>query len=182
MEEQSSEQAREGERVEIWGGSPLNDPLAWLQGYSEHSVDDKGRIIMPQRFRDLFDRSCVLTQGWGKCLFVFHPTTWQRVQINMARLPLIKEEAVVLQRYIIGTACFVDIDSQGRLAIPAHLREHAQISLPTAETQSIVVIIGAPYRLEIWSKQQWKEMNARLEDAVLFQAAERLNLSLDLVR
>lgn len=168
--------------MEIWEGSPLDDPLAGLQGYSEHSVDDKGRIIMPQRFRDLFDRSCVITQGWGNCLFVFHPTTWQRIQANMARLPITRREAVTLQRYIIGTASVVDIDSQGRLAIPAYLREHARISLPTAETPSMVVIIGAPFRLEIWSKQLWKEMNAQLEDTVLFQAAERLNLTLDLVR
>ncbi len=182
MEEQAPERAPEGQRVEEWGAPPLDNPLATLQGYSEHSVDDKGRIIMPQRFRDLFDRSCVLTQGWGKCLFVFHPTTWQRIQADMARLPMTRPEAVVLQRYIIGTASVVDIDSQGRLAIPAYLREHAQISLPTAETSSMVVIIGAPYRLEIWSKQIWKEMNSQLEDTVLFQAAERLNLTLDLVR
>lgn len=180
MEEKAPERASSGGLVEAPSDSPETDPLALLQGYAEHSVDDKGRIIMPQRFRELFGRSCVITQGWSRSLFVFHPTTWHRIQSRIARLPLTSEEAVRLQRHLIGTAEYVDIDSQGRLAIPANLREFARISLPTSESPSMVVIIGVPYRLEIWSRDRWKEMNAQIEDSAIFQAAAALGVKLEL--
>lgn len=180
MEEQAADSQFEEQLVEAMGSGPEASPLAMLQGYSEHSVDDKGRIIMPQRFRDLFGRVCVITRGWDRSLFVFHPDTWQRIRTHLARYPFINEHAVRLQRFFINTADFVDIDSQGRLAIPAHLRDYARISLPTSESPSIVVIVGAPYRLEIWSKQQWKEVNAQIEDSIIFQAAATLGVKLEL--
>lgn len=180
VEEQAPDKTLNEGQVEALGESSETDPLAVLQGYSEHSVDDKGRIIMPQRFRGLFGRSCVITQGWSRSLFVFHPNTWQRIQSHIARLPLMSEDAVRLQRYLIGTAEYVDIDSQGRLAIPANLREFARISLPTSETPSVVVIIGVPYRLEIWSRDRWKEMNAQIEDSAIFQASATLGVKLEL--
>lgn len=157
-----------------------HDPLAMLQGYSEHSVDDKGRIIMPQRFRNLFGRSCVITRGWNRSLFVFHPNTWQRIKSQLSRLSFTNKDAVLLQKFFVSVASEVDIDSQGRLAIPSHLRNLADIRLPTSETQSTVVIIGAPYRLEIWSKQAWKDTNAELDDQAVFEAATTLNVRLEL--
>lgn len=166
--------------VEATGAVTEPDPLAMLQGYSEHSVDDKGRIIMPQRFRNLFGRSCVITRGWNRSLFVFHLNTWQRIKSQLSQLSFTNKDAVLLQRFFVSVASEVDIDSQGRLAIPSHLRDLADIRLPTAETQSIVVIIGAPYRLEIWSKQVWKETNAEIEDHAVFEAAATLNVKLDL--
>lgn len=178
VEEKAPEKALEPDLVEAQGSA--DDPLAALQGYSEHSVDEKGRVFMPQRFRELFGRSCVITQGWDRSLFVFHPTTWQRVRSRLAQFPFMSEKAVRLQRFFIAPADYVDIDSQGRMAIPAHLREYARIPLPTSETQSMVVIVGAPYRLEIWSKERWKEVNTQIEDSVIFQAAAELNVTLEL--
>jgi MraZ protein len=180
VEEQAPDRVLQERLVEAMGTGPESSPLAMLQGYSEHSVDDKGRIIMPQRFRELFGRACVITQGWDRSLFVFHPATWQKVRSHLAQFPFISEEAVQLQRFFIAPADNVDIDSQGRLAIPAHLREYARISLPTSESPSVVVIVGAPYRLEIWSKQRWKEINAQIEDRALFQAAAALGVKLEL--
>lgn len=180
VEEQAPNREFQEQLVEAMGSGPEASPLALLQGYSEHSVDDKGRIIMPHRFRDLFGRSCVITQGWDRSLFVFHPDTWQRVRAHLARYPFMNQDAVRLQRFFIAPADYVDIDSQGRLAIPAHLREFARISLPTSESPSMVVIVGAPYRLEIWSKQRWKEVNAQIEDASVFQAAATLGVKLEL--
>lgn len=180
VEEQAPNRQFQEQLVEAMGSGPEASPLALLQGYSEHSVDDKGRIIMPQRFRELFGRSCVITQGWDRSLFVFHPDTWQRVRAHLARYPFMNQDAVRLQRFFIAPADYVDIDSQGRLAIPAHLREFARISLPTSESPSMVVIVGAPYRLEIWSKQRWKEVNAQIEDASVFEAAATLGVKLEL--
>ncbi|MGC8785624.1 MAG: division/cell wall cluster transcriptional repressor MraZ [Armatimonadota bacterium] len=180
MEEQAPNKQFEEQLVEAIESGPEASPLALLQGYSEHSVDDKGRIIMPQRFRDLFGRACVITQGWDRSLFVFHPDTWQRIRTHLARYPFMNENAVRLQRFFISPADNVDIDTQGRLAIPAHLREYARINLPTSETPSTVVIVGAPYRLEIWSKQRWKEVNAQIEDSTIFQAAATLGVQLEL--
>ncbi|MCS6831094.1 MAG: division/cell wall cluster transcriptional repressor MraZ [Armatimonadota bacterium] len=166
--------------MEATGSGIEASPLALLQGYSEHSVDDKGRIIMPQRFRELFGRTCVITQGLHGSLFVFHLDTWHRIRAHLARYPFMDENAVRLQRFFISPADSVDIDSQGRLAIPAHLREYARISLPTSESPSTVVIVGAPYRLEIWSKQRWKEVNSQVEDTAIFHAAATLGVKLDL--
>jgi MraZ protein len=180
VEQQVPDNAWDESGVVVPYDTPGTDPLAALQGYSEHSVDDKGRIIMPQRFRDLFGRSCVMTQGWNRSLFVFHPITWQRIRSQLAQLPFMSEEATRLQRFFISPATDVDIDSQGRLSIPAHLREWARISLPNAEKQSVVVIIGAPYRLEIWSKERWQEVNSQIEDGAVFQAAATLGVRLEL--
>ncbi|MCL6476150.1 MAG: division/cell wall cluster transcriptional repressor MraZ [Firmicutes bacterium] len=180
VEEKAPDSTLDENRVEAPEQAPGGEALAALQGYSEHSVDDKGRIIMPQRFRDLFGRSCVMTQGWNRSLFVFHPVTWQRIRSQLAQLPFMSEEAVRLQRFFISPATDVDIDSQGRLAIPAHLRDWARIALPTSETPSVVVIIGAPYRLEVWSKERWKETNSQIEDGAVFQAAATLGVRLEL--
>jgi MraZ protein len=180
VEEQAPDRQFQEQLVEAMASGPEASPLALLQGYSEHSVDDKGRIIMPQRFRELFGRVCVITQGWDRSLFVFHPDTWQQIRTHLARYPFMNENAVRLQRFFISPADDVDIDSQGRLAIPAHLREYARISLPTSESPSTVVIVGAPYRLEIWSKQRWKEVNAQIEDSAIFQAAATLGVQLEL--
>ncbi len=180
MEEQAPDSALIASAVETAGEHPDLSPLAMLQGYSEHSVDDKGRIIMPQRFRDLFGRSCVITRGWDFSLFVFHTDHWQRIKSQLSALPFTSRDAVLLQRFFVGTASEVDIDSQGRLAIPSHLRDLAEIRLPTSETPSIVVIIGAPYRLEIWSKQRWKEATAEIRDEAVFEAAAKLDVKLEL--
>ncbi|MEJ5251215.1 MAG: division/cell wall cluster transcriptional repressor MraZ [Chthonomonadetes bacterium] len=180
VEEQAPDNQVSQPLVEAGTAVAEPDPLAMLQGYSEHSVDDKGRIIMPQRFRELFDRSCVITRGWNRSLFVFHPSTWQRIKSQLSQLSFTNRDAVLLQRFFVSVASEVDIDSQGRLAIPAHLRDLADIRLPTSETQSTVVIIGAPYRLEIWSKQVWKETNAEIEDGAVFAAAATLNVKLEL--
>jgi len=180
VEERSPDSIADEYPVEAPGQAPESEALAALQGYSEHSVDDKGRIIMPQRFRDLFGRSCVMTQSWNRSLFVFHPVTWQRIRSQLAQLPFMSEEAVRLQRFFISPATDIDIDSQGRLAIPAHLRDWARIALPTSETPSVVVIIGAPYRLEIWSRERWKEVNSQVEDGAVFHAAATLGVRLEL--
>ncbi|MGQ9879437.1 MAG: division/cell wall cluster transcriptional repressor MraZ [Armatimonadota bacterium] len=180
MEEQAPDNQVSGYLVEATEAVTDHDPLAMLQGYSEHSVDDKGRIIIPQRFRDLFGRSCVITRGWNQSLFVFHLSTWRRIKSQLPQLTFTNREAVLLQRFFVSVASEVDIDSQGRLAIPSHLRELADIRLPTAETQSIVVIVGAPYRLEIWSKQVWKDTNAQIEDQAVFEAAATLNVKLEM--
>ncbi len=179
-EEQAPNGALDENSVEALGAVTDDDPRAMLQGYSEHSVDDKGRIIMPQRFRELFGRSCVITRGWNHSLFVFHLSTWQRIKSRLSELSFTNRDAVLLQRFFVNVATEVDIDSQGRLAIPSHLRELADIRLPTSETQSTVVIIGAPYRLEIWSKQVWKAANAEIEDQAVFAAAAALDVKLEL--
>lgn len=158
------------------------DQLAMLQGYSEHSVDDKGRIIIPQRFRDIFVRSCVITRGWNRSLFVFHSDTWQRIRSELLQLSFADQDAVRLQSFFIGVASEVDIDSQGRIAIPSHLREFAGISLPTSVTPSIVAVIGVPYRIEIWSKEVWKATSNEISDEAVFAAAKILDTKLRLRR
>jgi MraZ protein len=156
VEERSPDSIADEYPVEAPGQAPESEALAALQGYSEHSVDDKGRIIMPQRFRDLFGRSCVMTQGWNRSLFVFHPVTWQRIRSQLAQLPFMSEEAVRLQRFFISPARISISIRRGVCLFLLTCANGQGLALPTSETPSVVVIIGAPYRLEVWSRERWQ--------------------------
>jgi MraZ protein len=141
-----------------------------FSGEYEHTVDDKGRLIVPARFRPGLAEGLFVTRGLDGCLFVFPPATWRDLSEKMADLSLVQASARLFSRMIYsGTEC--KLDKQGRILLPSPLRAHADI-------ESEVVITGVDSRLEIWSKKRWQEMTTRMEEESSSIAEQLANLGI----
>jgi MraZ protein len=127
-----------------------------FSGEYEHTVDEKGRLIIPAKFRAGLAEGLFVTRGLDGCLFVFPPSAWRVLSEKVANLPLSQASARLFSRMIYsGIEC--KLDRQGRILLSPALREHADI-------ESEVVITGVNSRLEIWSKKRWQEQTTRMEE------------------
>lgn len=123
-----------------------------FMGEYEHAIDDKGRIIIPTKFREQLGEHFVLTLGSDGCLYIYPMQDWEEFAAKLKDLPGTKE-ARQAQRYFLAGAVECEPDKQGRVGIPQRLREHAGI---TKE----VVSVGMLNKIEIWSKEKWDESNS----------------------
>lgn len=127
-----------------------------FSGEYEHTIDDKGRLTIPAKFRAKLAEGLFVTRGLDGCLFVLPPDAWEALSEKVASLPLAQGSARLFSRMIYsGTEC--KLDKQGRILLPPPLREHADID-------SEAVVIGVNSRLEIWSKKRWQELITRMEE------------------
>lgn len=118
-------------------------------GEYRHTLDDKGRLTLPAKFRDKLASGIVVTRGLDRCLFVFTGEVWQRVTDRLnERLSFTKKSARDLSRFFFSGAADIIPDRQGRILIPPFLREYADL-------QDDVIIIGANTRLELWNPERW---------------------------
>ena len=122
-------------------------------GEYQHSIDEKGRLIMPARFREQLGEKFIITRGLDGCLFVYPMEEWQKLATEVQNLPLAKRDARTFTRILFSGATEAECDRQGRVSLPASLREYANI-------QKDVVTIGVSDRIEIWSDQLWQEINS----------------------
>lgn len=118
-------------------------------GTYEHSIDTKGRVIIPAKFRETLGDSFVVTLGLDGCLFVYPEGEWEDFVKQLRELPGSKE-ARKLQRYFMAGAAPCDVDKQGRVLIPSSLREKAGL-------EKDIVFVGVMSKIEIWSKERWDE-------------------------
>lgn len=123
-----------------------------FKGTYQHTIDEKGRVRVPTKFRDDLGESFTVTRGIGQCLFVFPDNEWNSFVDKLRELPLSDKNAQAFLRLLLASACDCAVDKQGRILLPSHLREHAKL-------ESEVVIIGAAARAEIWSKEIWDNYN-----------------------
>lgn len=123
-------------------------------GEYQHSLDNKGRVIIPAKFREIFKENYVekffITRGLDQCLFVFTEETWKAQEKKFRELPFTKGEARKFNRLYFSGASEVICDKQGRILIPDYLKSYGGI-------QEDVVIIGVSDRIEIWAQEKWKE-------------------------
>lgn len=124
-----------------------------LIGEYQHSVDAKGRMIMPAKFREDLGEHFIITRGLDNCLFVYSLEEWEEIAKKLKTLPM--SQARDIQRFFFSGACEVETDNQGRILIPANLREYANLSRD-------VVIAGSYSKVEIWDKQNWQEANSHI--------------------
>jgi len=122
-----------------------------FMGEFDHTLDAKGRIIIPSKFREDLGEEFVITQGLDGCLFVYPNSEWQVFIEKLKTLPGTKE-ARQLQRYFMAGAAACQVDKQGRILIPARLRESAALDKE-------IVFVGVLNKIEIWSKERWEENN-----------------------
>lgn len=124
-------------------------------GEYSHSLDKKGRLIIPSKFREIlserYEDKFIITRGLDTCLFLYPPGEWAELEKKIRELPTISNpSARALKRYFSSGGMECTIDKQGRIMIPANLREHAQINKE-------VVIVGNIEKIEIWAKEKWQE-------------------------
>lgn len=122
-----------------------------FMGEFNHSVDAKGRIIIPSKFREDLGEEFVITLGLDGCLFAYPDKEWSLFVEKLKTLPGTKE-ARQLQRYFMAGAAACETDKQGRILIPAKLRE-------SAELEKDIVFVGVLNKIEIWSKERWDKNN-----------------------
>jgi MraZ protein len=119
-------------------------------GEYEYKIDDKGRVPVPPRFRNALKDGLVLTMGAEKCITAYTVTEWKKLSTSLTGSSLTRSKMRRLNRILFATAFVTKIDGQGRVALPAPLREHAQIA-------DEVAIVGLNTNLEIWNKALWEE-------------------------
>ncbi len=136
-----------------------------------HTVDAKGRLIVPSKFRDQLGDEFVVTKGMDGCLFVYANNDWAAFEEKLAQLPMSNKEARMFTRFFLAGAAQVEVDKQGRILLPAPLREFAQL-------EKDVVLVGVGTRIEIWSKENWESMDADKDMDDIAAAMEGLGLSI----
>ena len=129
-------------------------------GEYRHAVDDKGRVAVPVRFRTELAGGALVSKWIDGCLALHPRTAWDALAARVATLPVTDAGARVFQRYIFGTAFEVELDRQGRLVVPAVLREFAGL-------EGEAVVVGSRDHLELWSPARWADYSARMDDPVM---------------
>jgi len=130
-----------------------------LMGEYNHSLDAKGRVILPADFRNELGESFIITKGLDNCLFIYPQSEWEQLSVKLRQLPLAKTEARAFVRFFFAGARQVELDKQGRFLIPATLREHASL-------KKDAILIGVSNRIEVWSKDEWLKYNEEITPSV----------------
>ena len=123
-----------------------------FRGEYNHTVDTKGRLIIPSKFREKLGDECIVTRGLDGCLFVFPMKEWENYEEKLKQLPMTNKNARSFVRFLTAGATSCEFDKQGRVLIPATLRKFAGI-------EKDVVLAGLLNRIEIWSEEKWNENN-----------------------
>lgn len=123
-------------------------------GEYEHTIDKKGRIIVPSKFRDFLKeydiKKIFVTRGLDKCLFLFTEDEWKAQETKFKSIPFTKSESRKFNRLYFSGAAQVECDTQGRILLPKYLKDFAEI-------RRDIIFIGVSNRMEVWSKEVWQE-------------------------
>jgi MraZ protein len=139
-----------------------------FKGEFEYTLDEKGRVVLPPRFRQPIGERFTLTRGFDGCVAVYPSAEWALVEQKLRAEPLANRQFV---RYLLGSATEAELDRQGRFLVPPTLREYASIHRD-------VVIVGVINKLEVWSKARWTEYlaQAMADEGALIERMKELNL------
>lgn len=129
-----------------------------LLGEYKHSIDSKGRIIIPAKFREKLGEDFIVTRGLDGCLFGYPADEWEKVESKLQKLPMAKKDARKFTRFFYSAATECRIDKQGRVNLP-------QTLIDFAELEKSCYLIGVSNRIEIWSKDNWDSFTEEAEDS-----------------
>ena len=141
-----------------------------FMGEYNHSIDAKGRMIVPSKFREQLDNEFVITKGFDGCLYGYTMEECANIEEKFKTIPLTSKDARKFLRFFFSGAATCEVDKQGRILIPPTLREYAGLDKE-------VVTAGVFSRIEIWSKERWQENNYDDMDEIAEHMAE-LGLSI----
>ena len=136
-----------------------------------HTVDTKGRLIVPSKFREQLGDEFVVTKGMDGCLFVYANDDWNAFEQKLTSLPLINKEARKFARFFLAGAASVEVDKQGRILLPTNMRQFAGL-------EKDVVLVGVGSRIEIWSLENWENMDADSDMDDIAGTMESLGLTI----
>ena len=139
--------------------------MAYLTGYYENFVDEKGRAILPKELKEQMGTDLVLTRGLDDCVFVLTRDSWQDLQMKLSAMPLSKGRRISL--FFNSNKKDVSPDKQGRIQLPIKLREIADI-------KGKAVIIGNGNRVEIWDPDRYAAMEASMDSESIMAAMDEL--------
>jgi MraZ protein len=129
-----------------------------FMGEHYHNIDEKGRLIIPAKFRENLGSTFVVTRGLDTCLFVYPQSEWQKLEEKLKSLPFTKKDARAFTRFFFSGAAESELDKQGRVNIASPLRQYGKL-------QKECVIIGVSNRIEIWSKAEWEPYFEQSEES-----------------
>ncbi|MDF2670288.1 MAG: cell division protein MraZ [Paenibacillus sp.] len=144
-----------------------------FMGEYQHSVDEKGRMIIPAKFRDALGPQFVVTRGLDNCLFVYPKEEWAILEQKLKSLSLMKSDARAFTRFFFSGATECELDKQGRINIPNTLCEYANLDKDC-------VVLGVSNRVEIWSKQVWASYFKQSESSFNEIAEKLVDFNFDL--
>lgn len=124
-----------------------------FMGEYNHTIDAKGRLIIPSKFREILGDAFVVTKGLDGCLFVYDNEEWKRFEEKLRSLPITNKEARQFVRFFLAGATEAEVDKQGRILIPNVLREFAGLAKDVA-------LVGVGSRIEIWSRERFEDTAA----------------------
>ena len=136
-----------------------------------HTVDAKGRLIIPSKFREILGDEFVISKGMDGCLFVYANDDWKAFEEKLTSLPLINKEARQFARFFLAGAAQVEVDKQGRILLPASLRSFANLDKD-------VVLVGVGSRIETWDKEKYEALSADENMDDIANAMEALGLTI----
>ena len=125
-------------------------------GEYAHSLDLKGRMAIPAKFRKGLVSGAIITRGLDRCLFIFSKTEWEKLATKLIDLPLAQANSRAFVRLMMSGAVDVEIDNQGRVLVPEYLRQYAGLS-------KNAVVTGLFNRIEVWDEASWKEYKTKTE-------------------
>ncbi|OWZ84122.1 division/cell wall cluster transcriptional repressor MraZ [Natranaerobius trueperi] len=128
-------------------------------GEYSHTLDAKGRIIIPAKFRDGLGEKFVATRGLDNCIFVYPIDEWKKLEEKIRNLPLTKADARAFSRFFLSGAAECEFDKQGRINLPSNLIKYAKL-------EKDAVVIGVSNRVEIWSQEIWESYQQKAEDSL----------------
>lgn len=142
-----------------------------FSGEYTHTIDDKGRAIVPAKFREGLGDSFMVTKGLDGCLFAYPASEWALIEENFKNASNTSKDARKFQRFFFGGAVLCEVDKQGRINIPQNLREYAQITKD-------IVSVGVLKRVEIWDKSKWSDETSFDDMDVVAESMADLGISI----
>lgn len=144
-----------------------------LMGEYHHTIDEKGRLIIPSKFRLELGESFVVTRGLENCLFVYSLVEWEKISSKLKTLPFTKKDARNFSRFFLSGACQLEFDKQGRINLPDTLISYATLNKDC-------VVVGVGDRLEIWSSELWDKFFMDNQDNLSDMAENLFSTDIDL--
>ena len=131
----------------------------YFAGEFAHTLDEKGRLAIPAKFRARFKEGAVVTRWMNECLAVFPTNEWESINAEIRKRPRTDRTVQTFVHFIVAGAHEAEPDAQGRIGIPSHLREYAGLS-------GAALVIGANDRLEVWEPDRWHARLAQVEGSI----------------
>lgn len=125
-------------------------------GEYSHSIDDKGRLAVPKKFRAVLEKGAVVTRGLDTCLFLYTKDEWKKLADKLANLPFSQANTRAFARLMLAGAMDVELDKQGRIILPEYLRQFAGL-------KKEIVVAGLYSRLELWDREKWAAYSLKAE-------------------